>query len=210
MEITQKTANGCTLFFALADGSTTAIHVPFSDDASIENACHCAVFCLRENLLTEGVRERFAQLRQVDMRLQMVADLNRCTILNDSYSSDLLSLRMALEALALLPGFKHRSVILTDMRLRGKTPQETYTECAQLVNRFTPQKTVLVGKAIGAYHALFSGQVFAFESTEDFMAHFPVSLFQQEAILVKGIREYRPERIVELLGTKAPRKRCSK
>lgn len=202
VEISDKTAQGCTLIFHTNAVEPVHLQVPFSDDASIENACHCAVFCIRENLLTEGVRQRFGQLRQVDMRLQMVAGLNRCTILNDSYSADISSLRIALEALALLPGFKHRSVILTDMRLRGKEPQEVYTECAELLSRVRPQKTILLGKEIGAYQSLFSGEVFAFESTEDFMAHFPTSLFQQEAILVKGIREYRPERIVEMLEQK--------
>ena len=202
IDVTDKTADGCTLNVHTPDGQTHTLPIPFSDDASVENACHCAVFCLRENLLSETVRQRFAQLRPVDMRLQMVAGLNRCTILNDSYTADLSSLRIALEALALLPGFKRRSVILTDLRLRGKAAQETYAECARLLNGAGLQKTILVGKEIGAYRRLFSGDVFAFESTEDFMTHFPVSLFQQEAILVKGIREYRPERIVELLEQK--------
>lgn len=202
IEISDKNADGCYINIHATGKSTVRLHVPFTDEASVENACHCAVFCIRENLLTEGVIQRFAQLRQVDMRLQMVAGLNRCTILNDSYTADISSLRIALEALSLLPGLKKRSVILTDMRLRGKNIHEVYEECAQLVNLSHPDKIILVGKEISAHKDLFKGEIFHYETTEDFMTHFPVSLFQQEAILVKGIKEFKPERIVEMLEQK--------
>lgn len=201
VSVRDKDDRGCTLLLQGKNGETP-IRVPFSDEASLENAAHCAVFCLRENLLTEGVIQRFGQLRQVDMRLQMVAGINRCTVLNDSYTADIASLRIALEALALLPGFKQRSVILTDMRLGGKTPEAVYTEAADLLDFFKPQKTILIGKEIGAYRSLFRGEIFHYESSDDFRAHFPLSAFRQEAILVKGIRELKPERIVETLEQK--------
>lgn len=202
VEVRDKSSLGCYITITHPENKPISFEIPFSDDVSIENACHCAVFCIQENLMTEGVIERFKQLRQVDMRLQMVAGINRCTILNDSYTSDITSLRIALEALALLPGLKSRSVILTDMRLRGKNMQDVYAECAKLIQSYSPQKIILIGKEISSFKNLFSGNVLHYESTEDFMALFPVSSFQSEAILIKGIREYKTERIVEMLEQK--------
>jgi alanine racemase len=199
--VKEKNSDGCDIAITSKD-KQTIFHIPFSDDASIENACHCAVFCLQQNLMNTDVIERFAQLRQVDMRLQMVGGLNNCTLLNDSYTSDIPSLRIALEALALLPGLKERSVILTDMRLRGKPALTVYTESANLLKSYQPQKIILIGKEISHHKDLFSGQVFHYDSTEDFITLFPTSSFQSEAILIKGTREFKTERIVEMLEQK--------
>ena len=201
IEIEEKYGDGRHITIT-SNGKQTTFHVPFSDEASIENACHCAIFCLQQSLMNEDVIQRFSQLRQVDMRLQMVGGLNNCTILNDSYTSDISSLRIALEALALLPGLKERSVILTDMRLRGKPALAVYTEAANLLTSYHPQKTILIGKEISQHKDLFSGEVSHYESTEDFITLFPTSSFHSEAILIKGTREFKTERIVEMLEQK--------
>lgn len=202
VEISESGQNATTISIHTSDSQTYTFSIPFRDSPSIENACHCAVFCIKESLFTPAVSERFSQLRHVDMRLQMVAGINRCTLLNDSYTSDITSLRIALEALSLLPGIKQHSVILTDMRLRGKTAAEVYDECAKLINDSNCRKIILIGKEISTYRMLFSGDVSSFESTEDFLGLFPLSEFRQEAILIKGIPEYKPERILEALEQK--------
>lgn len=201
ISIRDKKQDRCTLSIQ-NEADTYNIPLPFSDEISVENACHCAVLCIKEGWLTPALTARFAQLKQVEMRMQMVAGINACTILNDSYTSDISSLRLALEALALLPGLKRHSVILSDMRLRGKQASEVYTECAQLLGSYQLHKTILIGKEISQFRELFSGSVFYYESTQEFIDLFPSSLFQQEAILVKGVREYKTERIVEMLEQK--------
>jgi alanine racemase len=182
---------------------TREIEIPFEDQASIENAVHCAVFCLKENLLTETVAERFKKLRPVDLRLQMESGINQCALLADTYTADLSSLRTALQALNLLPGFKKRSLILTDLRLHGRKKEDVYAEAGSLVKESGMGKTILIGKEISLYSMYFSGKTFTYPNTESFLAHFPFSLFQQEAILIKGIREYNPNKIVEFLEQKS-------
>lgn len=182
--------------------NTVQIEVPFSDRASLENACHCALFCIKENLLNEDVKARFKQLKPVDMRLQMAAGINNCTILNDSYTADLSSLRIALEALSLLPGLKTRSLILTDLRLHGHIENQVYTDAASLVNSYLLDKVILIGEEIGRYKNAFNGEVFTYKNTINFLTHFQFSKFQQEAILIKGTREFQPEKIVAFLEQK--------
>ncbi len=182
---------------------TREIEIPFEDQASIENAVHCAIFCLKENLLTEAVVQRFKKLRPVDMRLQMEAGINQCVLLADIYTADLSSLRTALQALNLLPGYKKRSLILTDLRLHDRKKEEVYAEAGSLVKESRMEKTILIGTEISQYGHLFPENAFTYPTTEDFLAHFSFSLFQHEAILVKGIREYNPLKIVEFLEQKS-------
>jgi alanine racemase len=193
--------NGSTILKLQPAGNPgiITIHVPFSDEASLENACHCAAFCYKEGMLTPGVIQRFSELRSAEMRMQRVSGINGCTLLNDTYSADLSSLRMALQALAFLPGFKKRSLILTDIRLHGHAAGESYLQASQLVNSFHLDKTILIGKEIVGFKPLFSGNVHSFLKTEDFLELFPFSEFSQEAILVKGIHEYNPQKIVAFL-----------
>ncbi|HZW64904.1 MAG TPA: Mur ligase family protein, partial [Hanamia sp.] len=75
------------------------IKIPFTDNASIENAinCWCTLFILNKN--TKSIRERFWSLYPIEMRLELKAGINRCNLINDSYSNDLSSLRIALDFL---------------------------------------------------------------------------------------------------------------
>ena len=199
-----KNGNGTSdIHIQSIDQSNTTIRIPFEDEASIENAIHCAVFCLKENLLTPGVLNRFASLRPVDMRLQIEAGVNRCTLLADIYTADVASLRTALQALNLLPGFKKRTLILTDLRLHGKPAEEVYREAGMLVTDAGTQKNILIGKRIGEFAQFFPTDSFCYPSTEEFLARFPFSLLQEEAILVKGIREHSPVKIVDYLEQKS-------
>ena len=111
------------------------------------------------------------------MRLQMAAGINNCTILNDSYTADLSSLRIALEALSLLPGLKTRSLILTDLRLHGNPEKQVYADAAGLVNSYAPDKIILIGTEIGRHKNAFIGQVYAYENTAGFLSHFQFSKF---------------------------------
>jgi alanine racemase len=202
--VSESSGNGHTRIFLSEKGMPTReIEIPFEDQASIENAVHCAVFCLKENLLSESVARRFKKLRPVDMRLQMEAGINQCVLLSDIYTADLSSLRTALQALNFLPGYKKRSLILTDLRLHGRKKEDVYAEAGSLVKEAGMGKTILIGPEISEYSHHFPENTHTYLSTEDFLAHFSFSLFQHEAILVKGIREYNPLKIVEFLEQKS-------
>ena len=69
--------------------------IPFTDEASVENALNaiiCCVFLSISDLKTES-------LEPVAMRLELKQGINNCTLINDSYNSDLGGLSIAIDFL---------------------------------------------------------------------------------------------------------------
>ena len=94
----EKQGRGTTLH-GVSKHEKVQIAIPFSDSASIENACHCWLYLLDEGMLNETIAERMLQLQPIAMRLEMKEAVNGCTLINDSYNSDLESLSIALDFL---------------------------------------------------------------------------------------------------------------
>ena len=74
--------------------------IPFTDDASLENAVTCYCTLLQLGMDNRYIRERIQKLQHVAMRLELKKGINNCSIINDSYSADLSSLKIALDFLA--------------------------------------------------------------------------------------------------------------
>ena len=75
------------------------IEIPFTDEASIENAVHCWATLLLLGYNQVMIARRMRNLQPLAMRLEMKAGMNNCTLINDSYSNDIDSLAIALDFL---------------------------------------------------------------------------------------------------------------
>src|SRR6185369_17208586 len=92
-------AGSGTNIAALYKGKEISISIPFTDDASVENAIHCWCIMLLLGVSNKEIKTRMALLQQVSMRLEMRHGINDCTVINDAYNSDLTSLQLALNYL---------------------------------------------------------------------------------------------------------------
>ncbi len=180
------------------------IEIPFTDEASVQNAIHClsVLFVLKKN--TEEELARFKSLYPIAMRLEMKQGINHCNIINDSYSNDLYSLGIALDFLSQQKQHKTHTLILSDILQSGMEPQKLYSQVSSLL----PQKNIDsfygVGTDIFSQQKEFSeikNKSF-FKSTEDFLHNIHVSNFQDETILIKGARQFEFEKISHLLEPK--------
>nr|WP_309597363.1 Mur ligase family protein [Flavobacterium davisii] len=75
------------------------INIPFIDEASLENSIHCILIMLHLGYHKEVIQERMAKLYPVEMRLKIKNGIYNCTIIDDSYSADFQSLKIALDFL---------------------------------------------------------------------------------------------------------------
>src|SRR5690606_11418325 len=75
------------------------IEIPFSDEASIENAMICWSVLLEMNYPQETIFRRMKTLQPVEMRLELKNGINNCSVIDDSYSCDISSLVIALNFL---------------------------------------------------------------------------------------------------------------
>ena len=144
----QKTAgSNTTLQFQFQKKEHEAT-LPFTDGASLHNACTCLAVLLYLGYSADVVVERLKALHPVDMRLQLKPGINQCTLINDSYSADLASLQIALQFLSAQRTGQKRTVLLSDFVSSGMAPQQLYAQIADSLKVHRIEKVVAVGAVI--------------------------------------------------------------
>lgn len=190
---------------AIYDAKDISVSIPFTDDASIENAINCWCILLLFNKNNDTVRKRFEALYPIAMRLELKQAINHCTIINDSYSSDLHSLSIALNFLEQQKQHKNNTVILSDILQSGKTSKELYIEVANLFQHKKIKRLIGIGAGIFSQQDEFSflkDKLF-FLTVDDFLKNFEKLNFHDETILIKGARSFQFEKITHRLEQKA-------
>ena len=199
-----KKERALTLIEADYKDNLLSLSVPFTDNASIENSITCWCVLLQFEMKQEVIQERMNALHPVDMRLQLNHAINDCLLINDSYSADTTSLRIALDFLAQQSAGLKRTVILSDFYESGKRKEELYAEIAQLLNQYKVEKVIGIGKEIVSQLPLKIDAVNfqSYTATEDFLQQFKSSDFYKEIVLLKGARKAGFERIAPLFEEK--------
>lgn len=179
------------------------IRIPFTDDASIENAIHCWALMLFLEIKPELIAQRMELLSPVAMRLEMKEGINNCSVINDSYNSDLGSLTIALDFMNQQKQHRKRTVILSDILQSGKDETALYREVASLLTQKGVNRLIGIGSSITRQQELFAGEKQFYNSTEDFLRDLNYGAFSNETILIKGARSFGFERISRALQQKA-------
>ena len=73
------------------------------------------------------------QLYPVEMRLKVKNGINNTTLIDDSYSSDYQSLKIALDFLESQKQYKKKTLILSDIFQSGLSDEALYSKVSQLV-----------------------------------------------------------------------------
>jgi Alr-MurF fusion protein len=177
--------------------------LPFTDEASLQNALNCLAVICYLGLSKPEMIKRFGQLHSIDMRLQLNRGINDCLVVNDSYSADLTSLRIALDFLQQQSSGLKQTAILSGFIESGKTQEEQRLLLAELLNGYKLDKIILVGDELREVEQLLhSKEVVVHASTHELVQQFKSSSFYKEIILVKGARKYGFERIARLFEQK--------
>ncbi len=179
------------------------IKIPFTDAASIENAIHCWLLLLDKGYSEEILQARFWELKPVAMRLQLVPGINNCLLVNDSYNSDLTSLRVALNFLENHSNKPKKTLILSDILQSGMEQEALYGLVAQLIHEKGVQRFIGIGKFVEQLKTKLSVNASFYKNPIDFLKAIPNLNFQNENILLKGARKFHFEQIAQRLEEKA-------
>lgn len=178
------------------------IQIPFTDEASVANACTCFAFLLSINRISTDVLKRFEELQPVEMRMQLREGINSCVIINDSYNADIHALQIALDFMEQQSAGLSKTVILSDILQTGVKEKELYTEVAALLRQKGVQRFIGIGPQLVKHKMLFDAHAQFYESTAAFTQQFKSLEFSQQVILLKGARAFRFEKISALLEKK--------
>ena len=81
---------------AIYKGKEIECLIPFLDEASVENAIVCWAAMLAMGYSAVEADKRIERLTAVSMRLELKSGINDCSVIDDSYNSDIQSLEIAL------------------------------------------------------------------------------------------------------------------
>ena len=187
-------------------GNERTIHLPFTDRASVENVIHVLCACICLGLDFAVACRRVQSLERVAMRLQMRGAINHCTLINDSYNSDIGSLEIALEMLTAQKQHQKKTVILSDILQTGIEEKELYRLVSEMFHSKQISRLIGVGKNISASKDAFNlPEQHYYPDTDAFIADFKKLHFSDETILIKGARIFGFERIAHLLEQQSHR-----
>lgn len=178
------------------------VKTKLNDKASIENMMSVISMLLVLNPETTPDKYDFLEVSPVEMRLQQIQGVNNCTIINDTYNSDLTSLRVAIEVLNTQNQHKKRTLILSDILQIGKNEFELYSEIATIIKNSNINRFIGIGNSFSTHKSQFEKNSFLFETTFDFLSQINKFDFNNEAILIKGSRKFNFESITEKLQQK--------
>jgi alanine racemase len=177
------------------------VQIPFQDEASVENAVTCLMVLLSFKYDKTTIQSRMQWLYPVEMRLKIKKGINNTTLIDDSYSSDFQSLKIALDFLESQTQFKNKTLILSDIFQSGLSNEELYSKVSQLITSNKINRVVGIGETISAFKHKFSNCI-TFKNTTDFFQNFNHLNFSNETILIKGARHFQFEEIVAALEEK--------
>jgi len=177
------------------------LEIPFSDSASIENTISCLLVLLYFKYDFEVIQSRVKLLYPVEMRLEVKNGIHNCSIIDDSYSSDFQSLKIALDFLESQKKNASKTVILSDIFQSGFSNEELYSKVSQLISDNKINRVIGIGPTISSFKDKFANSIM-FQNTADFIAEIENLNFNNETILIKGARSFQFEEIVSLLEEK--------
>jgi UDP-N-acetylmuramyl pentapeptide synthase len=149
LRITDISMKGAvTSMTGLYQKQTNTLKIPFTDAASVENAIHCW-----GTLLTLGydfgfIKNGLAGLLPVAMRLELKEGINNCSLINDYYNSDLISLEIALGFVEHQHQHIKKTLILSDILESGEKPGKLYKGINELIISKGITKLIGIGEVI--------------------------------------------------------------
>jgi alanine racemase len=176
--------------------------VPFHDRASIENAMHITCLMLLMGMPPLVIQSRIADLNPVAMRLEILKAVHGCTLINDTYNSDLNSLSIALDYLNQQSKHKVKTLILSDILESGKQEDDLYAEVSSRIREKGISRFIGIGPALMRSRRHFPSAAGFYLSTAEFLSVMNEKDFRDEAILLKGARSFRFEKITGRLQQK--------
>lgn len=207
MRITKidKQPTHTTIHYIYKGGEPNCFSLPFIDDASVCNSIICATVGLHLGLDASTLNLRMSKLEPVAMRLEVKEGLNGCTLINDSYNSDINSLNIALDFMNRRPDHngQKRTLVLSDILQSGLPDKELYQEVSNLAEQRGVQKFIGIGPKICANNACIAlPERYFFNSVADFIRSDVFKTLHNEVVLLKGARSFGFDQLTEQMVKK--------
>jgi len=201
-KVAHKKATNKTEIFVTDGDDNYSFIIPYSDSASIENAIHVFITSLFLNVDIALVINQMLYLPKVNMRLSFKQGKNNCFIIDDTYSNDFDSLKIAIDSLYGLQQYPRKTIILSDIAQSKGDVGLLYQQIAAITKQKNITQLIGVGEEISTYAHLFPANAVFVKDVHTLIQQLPSITFNNEAILIKGARIFELEKVVSLLESR--------
>jgi len=178
------------------------LEIPFTDAASIENILHISTLLMFMGKSLSYISKQLLLLSPLSMRMEIKEAHNHSIIINDTYSLDVNSLRIALDFLSNQTQYAKKTLIISDFE-QVNWGEKEYFELSKIFENHHITKIVGVGNGMRKFHGYFPVvEKYFYDTTDDLLSHLETIDIKDEAVLIKGARSFRFERIVQALQLK--------
>ncbi len=174
------------------EGEKHRLNLPFSIDSSIENAMNCITTMLALNFSTSHIQQSIIKLIDVPMRMELKSGINNCIIIDDSYSFDTDSLRIAVQRLKDFGDDYDKSIILSDFDAQSIS-STAYQEVSTIIKNLNLKRIITIGTKLSESFGNIPHKNYI--NTDALFSSFNKNDFANEVILIKGARKYQLEKI---------------
>jgi alanine racemase len=178
-------------------GNDLRFSLPFTDTASVDNALTCITLLLHMKRSPQWIAGHLSELEPVEMRLRTMEGVHDTTIIDDSYSSDLASLNIALDHQVRVAHGRERVVVLGDIVESALDPEELYAEVGQQLARARPDRIITVGPALATQRSRLPMGSRHYANSEVLLDNEDPRTFSGSVVLVKGARHLHLEKVVQ-------------
>ena len=195
-----------TIVHVTGKNKNVVFALPFTDEASVENAITSCCMMLQLGYEEAVIAERINRLHAVEMRLQQKKGVNNSYIINDSYSNDPYSLSIALDYLKQQAGANRTTAILSDFLQSNADKEKLYENVAAELQQRKISRLIGIGRDISSNKdsiaSLYKGEIICFNEANDLFEQMTSHQFKDEYILLKGARVFAFEQIGHWLEQK--------
>ena len=180
------------------------IELPFIDEVAFENALHAIAVMLYLGYNFKYLDSAVKKLVPVAMRMELKEGVNNCILVNDSYNSDISSLGLSLDFLAQQSRKSNtvRTLILSDIYQSGIETEVLCRQINDLLKKKGISRLIGVGEVLKGHAQLFDLDASFYGSTVELLNSISHNTFKNEAILIKGSRNFEFEQVSDFLEKK--------
>lgn len=167
---------------------------------AIENLTHCIIASLNFGLSAEQIQSGIDKLQKLNLRLEFKDGSHQNTIIDDSYSFDLISFESALASLRNHANNREKIVIQSDISHAQDKPA-IYKTIAELLQSHQVATVYHVGQDAKLLEKNLASEMtlHAFADTQSLIKAVQDKPIKQAVVLVKGARIFQFETIVKAL-----------
>lgn len=191
-------ATGST-FKLCMPGDSIAVSLPLPGLHNVRNACAAAAVATALNVGSQLIQEALQSIVPVSGRLQALVGTNGCTVFDDSYNANPLSVNAAAEFLASLCG--ESWLVLGDMKELGDSAKKLHREVGASARASGVDRLFALGDLARHSADAFGSGAKWYADITALLADIK-DVRPATNVLIKGSRSMRMERVVDALQRK--------